>query len=136
MLTSSPDSEDSELEITGIYARQAPASSASGSGKKERSARQPKNGPIQPPDSEIHRYELSKGCTIQPGDTIELKDTSRHDGDLNHSGDFLRIKHIIINNQTDEVRLRGLRLRRTKYFQQLFECKYLFSMVLMKLTTS
>jgi DNA (cytosine-5)-methyltransferase 1 len=60
---------------------------------------------------------------IKVGDTVELHDTSKLDQDLNHSGDFLRIKHIIIDVQTGQVRLRGHRLRRAKYLQQLFEWK-------------
>jgi DNA (cytosine-5)-methyltransferase 1 len=34
----------------------------------------------------------------------------------------LRVKHIIINFETNKVRLRGYRLRRLKYFGQIFDC--------------
>lgn len=117
-LTSLPDSEDSDLQITGVYSREnlsaAPTSS---------------RHLIELPDAEISKYKLRKGCTIAVGDTVELQDTRNHEDDLNHSGDYLRVKHIIMNLQTDEVRLRGYRLRRTKYLQQLFECKF-FSFIL------
>jgi DNA (cytosine-5)-methyltransferase 1 len=46
-----------------------------------------------------------------------------HDGDGMNSGDFLRVKHIIINLETDEIRFRGHRLRRTKYLDQIFDCE-------------
>ncbi|KAF2199365.1 S-adenosyl-L-methionine-dependent methyltransferase, partial [Delitschia confertaspora ATCC 74209] len=38
-----------------------------------------------------------------------------------HSADFLRVKHIIRHTQTGNIRLRGYRFRRAKYFQQLFD---------------
>jgi len=41
-----------------------------------------------------------------------------------HSGDFLRIRNILMNMETDEVRLRGWRMRRTKYLGQVFDCEY------------
>jgi DNA (cytosine-5)-methyltransferase 1 len=100
-------------------------SAASSSSKKSRLAQPLKNGPIKLPDKEIECYSLSKGCMIVPGDTVELKDTSSLAKDTNHSGDFLRVKHIIMNFESDEVRLRGLRLRRTKYLHQMFDCKHL-----------
>ena len=116
-LTACPESDGSEPEITGYSSIASSASSSSSSSRKS-------NSSIKSPDTEIARYKLSKGCTIKIGDTVELKDSSAHEGDLMHSGDFLRIKHIIMNLQIDEVRLRGLRLRRTKYFKQIFDCEF------------
>ena len=113
-LTGAPDSDTSEPEITGVFTREE---SSSG-----RSATPIKNGSIQLPDTEIQHFELGKGSVITPGDTVELKDTSVRAADAMHSGDFLRIKHIIIDLETDEVRLRGYRLRRTKYLGQIFDC--------------
>ena len=113
-LTAAPDSDTSEPEITGVFARDDSSSA--------RSATPIKNGSIQLPDTELQRFKLGKGSVITPGDTVELKDTSSHSADAMHSGDFLRIKHIIMNLETDEVRLRGYRLRRTKYLGQIFDC--------------
>jgi DNA (cytosine-5)-methyltransferase 1 len=108
----------------GVFVRET-TSAASSSSKKSRLAQPLKNGPIKLPDKEIDCYSLSKGCMIVPGDTVELKDTSSLAEGTNHSGDFLRVKHIIMNFESGEVRLRGLRLRRTKYLQQMFDCKYI-----------
>jgi DNA (cytosine-5)-methyltransferase 1 len=49
-----------------------------------------------------------------------------HEGDGMNSGDFLRVKYIIIDLETDEIRLRGHRLRRTKYLGQVFDCEYTY----------
>ena len=114
-LTARPDSDTSEPEITGVFTRKD-----SSSGRSETPV---KNGSIQLPDTEIQRFKLGKGSDITPGDTVELIDTSSHAADAMHSGDFLRIKHIIMDLETDEVRLRGYRLRRTKYLGQVFDCK-------------
>jgi DNA (cytosine-5)-methyltransferase 1 len=81
------------------------------------------NTAIRAPDTELQGYKLGKGCVIKPGDTVELKDHSSHAEDTMHSADFLRIKHIILDRQTNKIRLRGYRLRRAKYFGQLFHCK-------------
>lgn len=103
------DSEqDSEPEIVAV---------------RTKGSRKPlKNSVITLPDIEIRRYKLSKGCDVKPGDTVELKDHSSHEAEASHSGDFLRIKHIIMDTETDQVRLRGHRLRRTKYSGQIFDC--------------
>ncbi|CAI9632204.1 unnamed protein product [Alternaria burnsii] len=75
------------------------------------------------PDIAIQRFKMAKGILVKPGDTVELRDHSRREPEALHSGDFLRIKTIIMNMQTDEVRLRGYRLRRTKYVGQIFDWK-------------
>jgi DNA (cytosine-5)-methyltransferase 1 len=76
------------------------------------------------PDSEILKYRLGDGTVIVQGDTVELTNDKQLMPDTNQSGDFFRVKNIIVNHQTDNVRLRGYRLRRTKYLSQLFDCKY------------
>jgi DNA (cytosine-5)-methyltransferase 1 len=80
-------------------------------------------GDISLPDITIQRFKMAKGIIVRPGDTVELRDHSELELEAMHSGDFLRIKTIIMNMQTDEVRLRGYRLRRTKYLGQIFDCK-------------
>jgi DNA (cytosine-5)-methyltransferase 1 len=111
------DFDTSEPEIVSVTARRTSSSS--------RTPEQ--NSPaIKLPDTELKRYKLGKGCVIAPGHTVELKDGSAHSDDAMHSADFFRIKHIILNLQTDKVRIRGHRLRRTKYLDQIFDCE-LFS---------
>ncbi|CAA9960009.1 C-5 cytosine methyltransferase DmtA [Pyrenophora teres f. maculata] len=75
---------------------------------------------IKLPDITIQSYKLSKGNIIKPGDTVELQDHTNQPADDMHSGDFLRVKSVIMNLETDQVRLRGHRLRRTKYLRQIF----------------
>ena len=78
---------------------------------------------IQPPEVFIDGYEL-RATVIKPGDTVELYDPMREPFlETMQSGDFLRIKHIIKNLETDEVRFRGYRMRRMKYLGPLFDCK-------------
>jgi DNA (cytosine-5)-methyltransferase 1 len=113
------DSE-SDLEIIAIEPRKAyvtPPKATANSGKA------PSSDAIALPDVRIQRYKLGTGTAIAPGDTVELKDHLTREPNAMHSGDFLRIKFIIKNLQTDEVRLRGYRMRRTKYFGQIFDCK-------------
>jgi DNA (cytosine-5)-methyltransferase 1 len=65
------------------------------------------------------------GCgVINIGDTVELADAVDHkdDGTM-HSGDFLRVKHIIQDTETGETRVKGHRMRRAKYLTPLIECK-------------
>ena len=78
---------------------------------------------ISAPDVEINSYRLNKGNVLKPGDTVELENHSEQQSHALHSGDYLRVKHIIMNLETDEVRLRGHRMRRTKYLGQIFDCK-------------
>jgi DNA (cytosine-5)-methyltransferase 1 len=102
----------------GVKTKIPPPSANAGSANKGL-----KNGAIRLPDSELKCYRLGPGCLIEPGVTVELRDHSTHEGDAMHSADFLRVKHIIMDLETDEVRLRGYRLRRTKYLGQIFDCK-------------
>ncbi|KAF2689615.1 S-adenosyl-L-methionine-dependent methyltransferase [Lentithecium fluviatile CBS 122367] len=78
---------------------------------------------IQFPETGEDTLSLPGGAKITTGTTLELKDRSRQKGDALHSGDFLRVQHIIRNLETDEVRLRGFRLRRTKYLGQMLDWK-------------
>ncbi|KAI2484163.1 C-5 cytosine methyltransferase DmtA [Pyrenophora tritici-repentis] len=78
---------------------------------------------VELPDISIQSFKLSKGNIIKPGDTVELRDHTNQPADAMHSGDFLRVKAIIMNLETDQIRLRGHRLRRTKYLGQIFNWK-------------
>ncbi|KAH3956348.1 hypothetical protein HBH98_243990 [Parastagonospora nodorum] len=117
-------SDGSEPETTAAYtAETPPTTAASGSRKKTRPSLRLKNGPIELLDSEITEYKLGNGAVVAQGDTVELTNDHPSMPDTNQSGDFLRVRNIITNNQTDDVRLRGHRLRRTKYLSQLFDWK-------------
>ncbi|KAI4680034.1 uncharacterized protein J4E88_005925 [Alternaria novae-zelandiae] len=118
------DSE-SDLEITAVNSRESsatPTTQSSNKGKS-RTRKPPPGNDISLPDVAIQRYKISNSFVIKPGDTVELKDRSNQDEGAMHSGDFLRIKIIIMNMETDEVRLRGWRMRRTKYLGQIFDWK-------------
>ncbi|KAH4037884.1 hypothetical protein HBI88_122120 [Parastagonospora nodorum] len=118
------DSDSSEPEITAVYTRETPPTTAASSyRKKTRPSLRLHNGPIVLPDSEIPKYGLGDGTVIVQGDTVELTNDKQLMPDTNQSGDFFRVKNIIVNHQTDDVRLRGYRLRRTKYLSQLFDWK-------------
>jgi hypothetical protein len=120
-----------ELELVGENVRR-PSSACSTAilSKKGRSLAQLNNGGVQLPDHEVQQYNISKDCAIKPGDTVELKDKSERISNANHSGDFLRVRQIIVNLETDEIRLRGLRMRRMKYLeQQVIRCKYIASIM-------
>lgn len=121
----SSDSE-SDLEIIASNSCEASATPPTPSSNegKSRTRNLPPSNDISLPDVAIQRYRISTGFVIKPGDTVELKDRSNQDEGAMHSGDFLRIKTIIMNMETDEVRLRGWRMRRTKYLGQIFDCKY------------
>jgi DNA (cytosine-5)-methyltransferase 1 len=105
------------------HSRASTPPNAGSSSKQGRTPKALKNGSIELPDISIGKYKLSRGNVIKPGDTVELQDHSRQQADAMHSGDFLRVKFIIMNMATDEVRLRGHRMRRTKYLGQIFDCK-------------
>ncbi|KAF2850974.1 S-adenosyl-L-methionine-dependent methyltransferase [Plenodomus tracheiphilus IPT5] len=78
---------------------------------------------ISLPDVEIPLSKLTNGKTVKPGDTLELQDHTTQGSNAMHSGDFLHVKTIIQNLETDEVRFRGHRMRRTKYLGQIFDWK-------------
>jgi DNA (cytosine-5)-methyltransferase 1 len=86
-----------------------------------------KNTTIKFPDIERRSYRLNASTQIKRGDTVELRDKSDRDPTELHSGDFFRVKFVIQNMQTDELRLRGFRLRRTKYHHQYFDCNFVSS---------
>lgn len=77
---------------------------------------------ISPPDVEEQKYTYGQ-LTVFAGSTVELKTHAGWPADQLHSGDFLRVRHIIHNLETDEVRLRGWQLRRTKYCRQMVNCE-------------
>ncbi|KAI4625534.1 hypothetical protein J4E80_002666 [Alternaria sp. BMP 0032] len=118
------DSE-SDLENIAVNSRETsatPSKPTANDGKSRAHKARPSND-ISLPDVAIQRYKIGTGFVIKPGDTVELKDHSNQDEGAMHSGDFLRIKSIIMNMETDEVRLRGWRMRRTKYLGQIFDWK-------------
>jgi DNA (cytosine-5)-methyltransferase 1 len=119
------DTGSSEPDIIAVNPRATSSrpSSAGSNGTQSRARKPLQNDSINPPDALIQRYKLGKGNVVKPGDTVELRDHSRQ-RDTMHSGDFLRIKSIVMNMETDEVRLRGHRLRRTKYLGQIFDWKF------------
>ncbi|KAI4933897.1 uncharacterized protein J4E92_003566 [Alternaria infectoria] len=118
------DSE-SDLDIIATSSREASATPTTPSSNegKTRTRKHPPSNDISLPDVAIQRYKVGTGFVIKPGDTVELKDHSNQDEGAMHSGDFLRIKNILMNLETDEVRLRGWRMRRTKYLGQIFDWK-------------
>jgi len=61
---------------------------------------------------------------LKIGDSVELRSLKFSKSKGLQSGDFLRVQQIIYNDVTQEVRLRGLRLQRTKYHEQIFSCEY------------
>lgn len=69
-----------------------------------------RNGPVEYPFSTLPKLPLDQWTSVQAGDVVEL-----HPKDGFDHGDFLLIRDIIENVQTGEKKLRGLRLRRTKY---------------------
>ncbi|KAF2830238.1 S-adenosyl-L-methionine-dependent methyltransferase, partial [Ophiobolus disseminans] len=72
---------------------------------------------------ELPKFEL-QGGDIFPGDVLELHDhTERNLGYL-FSGDFLLVRSIVENVKTEEVILRGYRLRRCAYLQPLFDRRF------------
>ncbi|KAI4605989.1 hypothetical protein J4E83_010255 [Alternaria metachromatica] len=118
------DSE-SDLENIAVNSREASTtpSKPTTNDRKSHAHKAQSNNDISLPDVAIQRYKIGTGFVIKPGDTVELKDHSNQDEGAMHSGDFLRIKSIIMNMETDEVRLRGWRMRRTKYLGQIFDWK-------------
>ncbi|KAF2712181.1 S-adenosyl-L-methionine-dependent methyltransferase [Pleomassaria siparia CBS 279.74] len=64
--------------------------------------------------------QLNARTCIRVGDTVELEDTAERKEDQLHSSDFLRVKKIVHNLLTDEITLRGYRLRRARYYGQIF----------------
>jgi DNA (cytosine-5)-methyltransferase 1 len=110
---------DSEPEIVRVVSKEASSPFANTSAARKKL----KNESILLLDSELKRYRFRAGCVITAGDTVELKDYSTHEEDAMHSADFLHVKHIIMNLETDKVRLRGHRLRRCKYLGQIFDCE-------------
>ncbi|KAL6710775.1 hypothetical protein ACN47E_007832 [Coniothyrium glycines] len=116
---------DSEPEIIDARLKTPATASSSGStpSRKQRFGCANDEHTLRLPDSEVQTYELRKGVVIKVGTTVELRDHSSENAGNMHSGDFLRVKQIIMNLETDAVRIRGYRLRRTKYLHQIFDWK-------------
>ncbi|KAJ4994344.1 Modification methylase HphIA [Stagonosporopsis vannaccii] len=124
-----PDSDvelldyDSDSTISGDEAPGNSSRSHTANRKQYSDAEIPNKSSICPPDIELQIYRLAHDLVIQPGDTVELVDHSKQEPEAMHSGSFLRIKHIIKDLKTDDVRLRGYVLLRTKYIGQIFDWK-------------
>lgn len=73
-----------------------------------------------PETIEIGSVDLDCG-RVEPGCTVELKDTTGRTADHLLSGDFLRVKSITENLQTAEIKLRGWIFRRNSYQRPLFD---------------
>ncbi|CBX93122.1 hypothetical protein LEMA_P040230.1 [Plenodomus lingam JN3] len=108
------DSEDSEPEVISVQTHTRPSVSSGTSHN---------NPSIKLPDVEIPHARLSNGPVVRPGDTLELLDHSTHAPSSMHSGDFFMIRTIIQNLETDVIRFRGHRMRRTKYLGQIWDWK-------------
>lgn len=75
-----------------------------------------------PKEFELPSYSLPCGL-IRPRTVVEMKDhTGRRSGNL-LSGDFLLVKAVIENVDSEDVVLRGYRMRRCSYLQPLFDSK-------------
>ncbi|KAF2465977.1 S-adenosyl-L-methionine-dependent methyltransferase [Lindgomyces ingoldianus] len=118
---------DSNVEIITIEDGSPIALPESSIGRAFRGPGQPatsvRASQIQLPNVELDIFQLEAGIAIKVGDTVELKDKVDRRGDRLHSGAFLRVKHILKDLETDEVRLRGYLLCRTKYHGQFFDWK-------------
>ena len=75
------------------------------------------------PDKEIRFARLPDNTTVKVGDAVELAHLVAGELKGLQSGDFVRVQQIIHNEETNKTRLRGLRLKRTKYHGQIFSCK-------------
>ncbi|RYN30057.1 hypothetical protein AA0119_g2055 [Alternaria tenuissima] len=75
------------------------------------------------PDKEIRFARLPDNTTVKVGDAVELAHLVAGESKGLQSGDFIRVQQIILNEETNETRLRGLRLKRTKYHGQIFSWK-------------
>ncbi|CAN9481156.1 unnamed protein product [Alternaria alternata] len=78
---------------------------------------------ISYPDKEIRFARLPDNTTVKVGDAVELEHLVAGESKGLQSGDFIRVQQIIYNEETNKTRLRGLRLKRTKYHEQIFSWK-------------
>ncbi|KAH9875084.1 hypothetical protein J1614_004572 [Plenodomus biglobosus] len=119
------DSEGSEPDV--VFVRNHPPPSAPPRPGYDRyvgvTNRRTKNCSIELPDIYIQHARLSNGVMVRPGNTLELLDQSAHSSGTMHSGDFIHVKAIIKNLETDDIRYRGHRMRRRKYLGQIFDWK-------------
>lgn len=80
------------------------------------------NDTIELPDVEVQDFKFGN-INVKNGSTVELTDFSTGISDVIHGGDFVHVKRIIQNLETDELRFQGHRMRRTKYLGQIFDCE-------------
>jgi DNA (cytosine-5)-methyltransferase 1 len=73
-----------------------------------------------PKTFEVPSLKLTCG-EIRPGSVVELKDHTGRDSTHLISGDFLWIRKIIEDVETEAVSLEGYRMRRVEYLQPLFD---------------
>ncbi|KAF2131193.1 S-adenosyl-L-methionine-dependent methyltransferase [Dothidotthia symphoricarpi CBS 119687] len=76
-----------------------------------------------PTEIELPWHILESGVTVHPGTVIELRDHTDRKTKHMTSGDFLFVKHIIEDLASEEVILRGYRLRRCSSLRPLFDNK-------------
>jgi len=117
------DSDTSEPEIVSVQSQRPPSETCQTG--LDNSARW--SDTIQLPDIEIPSFRFDNGNVIKTGGTLELRDHSIQVAGAMHSGDFVHVKRIIKNLETDELRFQGHRMRRTKYLGQIFDCKLSFT---------
>ncbi|UPX15996.1 DNA (cytosine-5-)-methyltransferase [Ascochyta rabiei] len=70
-------------------------------------------------DFELPSLSLECGV-IRPGSVVELQDRSGREANAMRSGDFLLVRAIIESVETEEVVIRGYRMRRCAYLWPLF----------------
>ncbi|KAG4436692.1 hypothetical protein IFR05_007806, partial [Cadophora sp. M221] len=98
------------LQIEHVYEQEIEAQKRSG--KKSNILYERRNPSIVSPWERIANIACGKDITLKVNKTVELKDQS-----------FVRIKDILRNTQTQEVRLRGHRLQRARELNGLLEKK-------------
>lgn len=78
-----------------------------------------------PKEFELPSLSFGHGF-IYPGSVVELEDLSGRTSNHLLSGDFLLIRSIIEDVETENIVLRGFRMRRVEYLQPLFNSKKCF----------
>ncbi|KAF1851662.1 S-adenosyl-L-methionine-dependent methyltransferase [Cucurbitaria berberidis CBS 394.84] len=81
----------------------------------------PSSDPL-PESFELPKLSLECG-DIRPDSVVELKDHSGRTSKHLLSGDFFLVRSIVENVHTEEVVIRGYRMRRVEYLQPLFDRK-------------
>ena len=77
---------------------------------------------FDPPPETFELPSLSLECgDIRPGHVVELEDHTERTSKHLISGDFLLVRSIIEDVYTEEVVIRGYRMRRVEYLPPLFD---------------